>query len=538
MSDDVVLNRQSLDGFLLLRYMKISVALCAFGVVITWPILMPVNATGGGGQTQLNAISFSNIANSNDRYYAHVAVAWVYFGLVFYMVMRESIYYINLRQAYLISPMYANRVSSRTVLFTHVPEDYQRENVLRRVLGAQVKNIWIASHCEELEKLVAERDKVAMKLEAAETKLVKVANKAQLKTAKETSSQQAIVLENGHGSDDESGSAAACWVEPNKRPTHRLKFFFGRRVDTINWCRAELQRIIPKVEAMQEKFRAGEGKSICAAFAEYYTQSDAQAAYQTLIHHQPLHMAPRFIGVNPEEVIWENLNIPWASRLIRNIVVTAVVTALIIFWAIPVAFIGTLSNISALTKGDPTAVPPQEPLLPWLSFINNVPEVILGVIQGLLPSFLLALLMWLLTPFLRWTCKLSGMPSLTAIELRLQSVYFLFQVIQVFLVTTISSGAASSIAGIIHDPTSATDLLAQDLPKASNFYISYFVLQGLAIASGALANLWGLWWYIFFSRLLGSTPRQKFQRFISMNGLESGAEYPVYTLLTVIGNLP
>ena len=81
MSDSIVLNRQSLDGFLLLRYLKISVALCLFGVLITWPILMPINATGGGGQTQLNIISFSNIMNSNNRYYAHAFVAWIYFGM-------------------------------------------------------------------------------------------------------------------------------------------------------------------------------------------------------------------------------------------------------------------------------------------------------------------------------------------------------------------------------------------------------------------------------------------------------------------------
>ena len=96
-------------------------------------------------------------------------------GFVFYMVMRESIYFINLRQAYLLSPLYANRMSSRTVLFTSVPEEYLNEGKLRRMFGKQVKNLWIANDCEEIEELVKERDKVAMKLEGAETKLVKMA---------------------------------------------------------------------------------------------------------------------------------------------------------------------------------------------------------------------------------------------------------------------------------------------------------------------------------------------------------------------------
>lgn len=535
-SDNVVLNRQSLDGFLLLRYLKVSVALCGFGVLITWPILMPVNATGGGGQSQLNSISFGNIANSKNRYYAHVLVAWVFFSLVFYLVMRESIYYINLRQAYLISPLYANRVSSRTVLFTSVPEAYRKEDVIRRVLGKQVKNIWIASDCGELEKLVEERDQVAMKLEAAETRLVRIANSTRMKAARKHSSAEATMPSSGKKA-DESGSLAVRWVQPNQRPTHRLKGLIGRKVDTIDWCRAELERIIPKVEAMQQGFQNGKGKALCSVFAEFYTQTEAQAAYQSLIHHQPLQMASRFIGVNPEEVIWENLKISGASRVVRNIVITGVVTALLLFWAIPVSFVGTLSNISALTKGDPTANPPVKPLLPWLKFINDIPQLLLGVIQGFLPSVLLALLMMLLPPFLRWMAKLSGQPTYASVELYVQNVYFLFQVIQVFLVTTISSGAAASVAAITNNPTSATGLLAQDLPQASNFYVSYFVLQGLAVASAALANVFGVLYNMVFSRLVDTTPRRIYKRYMELDGLGWGTEFPVYTLLTVIGRV-
>ena len=78
--DSYVLNHQSLDGFLLLRYLKISVALCFFGALITWPILFPVNATGGGGQKQLDLISFTNVKNTKNRYYAHTFVAWIYYS--------------------------------------------------------------------------------------------------------------------------------------------------------------------------------------------------------------------------------------------------------------------------------------------------------------------------------------------------------------------------------------------------------------------------------------------------------------------------
>ena len=497
------------------------------------PVLFPVNATGGGGQKQLDLISFSNVTNNKNRYYAHTFVAWIFFSFVFYVVMRESIYYINLRQAYLLSPLYANRMSSRTVLFTSVPQDFLVEAKLRRMFGKQVKNLWIANDCEEIEDLVQQRDKVAMKLEAAETKLVKMSNKARLAEAKKgTHHEEGADLPNDRV-DGESGSVAARWVQPKDRPTHRLKFLIGKKVDTINWCRSELERLIPIIDAKQASYRAGEGKFICAVFVEFYTQAEAQAAYQSLAHHQPLHMSPRFIGINPEEVIWSSLKINWASRVIRNIATSAFVLALIIFWAIPVAFVGVLSNISALTQGTPT----QKPLLPWLSFINNIPKVILGVVQGLLPSVLLAVLMALLPIILRKMAQWAGKPSVASIELRVQNTYFLFQVIQVFLVTTLTSSASAAVASIIHDPSSATSLLSQNLPKASNFYISYFILQGLAISSGAVLQLVGVILYKVLGKFLDSTPRKMYKRFATLSGLGWGTVFPVYTLLTTIGEL-
>jgi len=84
--DTVVLNTQeTLDGFLFLRLLRVAVLSCLVGVLITWPILFPVNITGAGNQTQLNILTWSNVAamdepNSYYRYYAHVICAWLFFG--------------------------------------------------------------------------------------------------------------------------------------------------------------------------------------------------------------------------------------------------------------------------------------------------------------------------------------------------------------------------------------------------------------------------------------------------------------------------
>jgi len=443
------------------------------------------------------------------------------------MVMRESIYFINLRQAYLLSPLYANRMSSRTVLFASVPKDYLDEGKLRRMFGKQVKNLWIANDCQEIEKAVEERDKVAMKLEAAETKLVKTAVQNRAKALKKGTHHEDNVGDTTNGLDGESGSMAARWVQPKKRPTHCLRFLIGKKVDTINWCRSELERLVPKVNAMQDKYRRGEGTFIGSVFVEFYTQTEAQAAYQSIAHHQPLHMSPRFIGINPEEVIWKNLKMGWAKRVVMNIVTMAFVAALIIFWSIPVAFVGILSNIHNLSTSNSP--------IKFLSFINKIPPTILGLVQGLLPSILLAVLMALLPIILRKMAKLAGKPTLSTVELRVQNSYFIFQVIQVFLVTTITSGASASGVQIFKNPSKAPTLLAGSLPQASNFYISYFILQGLRISSGAVLQLVGVILFRVLGKFLDSTPRKMYKRFVTLSGLGWGTVFPVYTLLTVIG---
>jgi calcium permeable stress-gated cation channel len=78
--DTYVLQHHSLDAYLVLRYLKLITVICFVGCLITWPILFPVNATGGGGKQQLDMLSFSNIALPFSRFYAHTFVAWIFIG--------------------------------------------------------------------------------------------------------------------------------------------------------------------------------------------------------------------------------------------------------------------------------------------------------------------------------------------------------------------------------------------------------------------------------------------------------------------------
>jgi len=229
--------------------------------------------------------------------------------------------------------------------------------------------------------------------------------------------------------------------------------------------------------------------------------------------------------MTPGEVIWKNLRIKWWERVIRSLATTAMVTVLVIFWSIPVAFVGAISNVNALAHS-----------YSWLSWLLQIPPVIFGVVSGLLPSILLAVLMALLPIFLRLMAKLSGDPTLSAVELSTQNYYFAFQVVDVFLVATLGSSAASAVGTIAGTGLAGVpQLLATSLPNASDFYLSYFVLQGLAVVSSMLLSISGLIIFLLLSKLLDNTPRKLYKRWVNLSGIGWGTLFPIYTTLFVIG---
>lgn len=356
--DMFVLRHQSLDAYLFLRYLRICTAICFVSLLITWPILLPLNITGGNGKSQLELLSYSNIniETHSARLYGHVAVAWLTFGFVLYMITRECIFYINLRQAYLLSPRSANRISSRTVLFTCVPTDYQDEGRIRAIFGSTVRNVWFAGDTKVVDELVRQRDMTAMQLEKAEVDFLKKANKLQIQTTKRAEKQ---------GAELDLRDVSAPGLLQKLRPTRRTGFLglFGEKVDAISWLRQKLEIDIPVADEAQASWRQGAYKKVPAVFVEFNTHTEAQTAFQLVTHHHGFRMTPKYVGVRPDEVIWQNLGLSWWRMVISQYAVYAFIGALIVFWAIPVGFFGIIAQVSVIQS------------LPGLTWIELIPDV-------------------------------------------------------------------------------------------------------------------------------------------------------------------
>jgi hypothetical protein len=323
--DKYILEHQSIDGYLFVRFFKILVVITGLGCLITWPVIFPVNATGGAGNQQLDILSMSNVAPDRpNRYYAHALMSVLFLGIVMIIIARESFYAVNLRQAYRRSPWGASRLSSKTILFTNVPKTITESSLFEMFPG--VKHAWVGSNCKELTKLVEDRDDTAMKLENAEIQLSRDANTNRIKAEK------------GKKKAFQAGEGVDKHCNPKDRPTHKLKFLIGKKVDTITYGREHLAELIPKVEAEQDKHWKGKGELVGAVFLTFYTQKQAQDAWQLMQKRKTKpnsKLAARQLGVLPQEVVWGNLRIGTAEHLLRWMAATAFISVMIIFFAIP-----------------------------------------------------------------------------------------------------------------------------------------------------------------------------------------------------------
>lgn len=477
------------------------------GTCLTWPVLLPVNYYGNGDGKQLDRLSFSNI-NRNDILWAHVAVAWLFFGTVTLLIVRERLRLIGARQAVQLDKANAARLSTRVVLYLNVPRHDLDTTNIEATFGAQATKSWTADNVDELQRLVDRRKEVALGLETAQVSLAKGANH-------EVLSQHSRRL---HGT-----QVPNIELEYN-RPKHRLLPVLGAKVDTIDWSRNTIRDLNEQIKTLQVQQTGRIAlPDQSAVFVAYATQAAAHRAYQTHHFKPRLPLSQRFLDVRPKEVLWSAIVWSPGSRATRASLALVFIIVFTIFFSIPAGLIGTLSNVSYLSKH-----------VEWLQWLDRLPNVVLALLQGLLPSFLVSWFVSYVPKLFRHVAKLSGEPTIPQAELKVQAWFFLFSVIQVFLVTTVSSGAAAVAYDIIKDPASAPTLLASSLPTASNFYMTYFILQGTASAADNILSYSDVFEYLFLERFCTSTPRDKYELYVDMNGISYGKLYPKFTNLLVI----
>lgn len=331
--------------------------------------------------------------------------------------------------------------------------------------------------------------------------------------------------------------ADASWekyLRKQDRPAHRLPPFgiqwlpglpvFCQKVDTIHWCREHLDRLNREIEVDQsrpEKFPL-----MNSAFVQFHCQVAAHMACQSEIYHLPQYMAPRTVEISPQDVIWSNMALSWWEEWIRMTLAIGIVFVMILLWSVPVAWTAVLGQLDQLVQNTQALLILAE---------NEVIANMFKVISGVLPTIFLALLLALVPLILNFLAELKGVKTGAQRTEFVQTFYFYFLFIQVFLVISIASFFTASLSQLLnnvrklHKANELLDLLATNLPKGSNYFFAYMILQGLSVSSGALFQSSGLMaWYVL-APLFDDTARSKWSRNTKLNKVQWGICFPVYT---------
>lgn len=529
-----ILEKNGLDAYMFVEYLEMMLWVFVPIFLLSWVVLLPTYGAGTtGGGTGFDRFVSSNIGVSpqqQKRLAAPLLIQYVFTFWLLWNIRSRMSKFIKLRQQFLVSPQHAASAQARTVLITGIPNEMLSEKKLRAMysqLPGGVAKIWLNRNLKDLPDLYDQREKWCNKLESAETSLIKTAYKLVKKGKAEDASgslPDADVEINADVADQ--------YVPKKKRPTHKLGKIpcMGEKVDTIHWCREEIARLNKEIESKRSEI-AVDYKNYppqSSAFILFNTQIAAHMAVKSHAHHEPYRMTNRYVEAHPDDVVWANMNMNPYERKMRTAIGWAITIALIIFWTIPVAFVGIISNVEGIAAK-----------VPFLHWLLKIPSVVLGIIQGVLPTVLLAVLNMLLPIFLRLLSRLSGVPTRSGIELDLQGRFAAFQIVQNFLFLTLISSNASQITTYINlvakNPSSFPGLLASAIPKGSLFFLSFIALQGLSGAASLFAQLSGLAVYYVKKFLLASTPRKTWHIDHDTSGVAWGTLFPTMTLITVIG---
>lgn len=248
------------------------------------------------------------------------------------------------------------------------------------------------------------------------------------------------------------------------RPTVKTGFLglLGKRVDAIGYYNEKINEIIPKLEA-EQKITLRQ-KQLGAALVFFTSRVAAASAAQSL-HAQLVDTWTVSDAPESRELIWNNLNIKFFERQIRQYVVYAIVALTIMFYMIPIGFVSALTTLDNLKK-----------ILPFLKPVINI-DAVKTVLEAYLPQIALIVFLALLPKLLLFLSKTEGIPSESHAIRAASGKYFYFTVLNVFIGVTVGGTLFKTFKSIEKDPNSIVDLLANSLPGNATFFLTYVALQ-------------------------------------------------------------
>ncbi|KAL6906102.1 hypothetical protein ACP4OV_003703 [Aristida adscensionis] len=266
---------------------------------------------------------------------------------------------------------------------------------------------------------------------------------------------------------------------PAKKPTMKTGLWglWGQRVDAIEYYKKEIEDLCQQEDEERQKVMTNPNSIMPAAFVSFKTRWGAAVCAQTQQTSNPTIWLTEW-APEPRDVFWANLAIPFVELSIRRLLMAVALFFLTFFFMIPIAFVQTLANIDDIEKRFPFL----EPIIERNSLRS--------VIQGFLPGIVLKIFLILLPTILMTMSKIEGHISLSGLDRRTASKYYLFLFVNVFLGSVITGTAFQQLDNFIHQPANKIpEIVGESIPMKAVFFMSYIMVDGWAGVAAEVLRL-------------------------------------------------
>ncbi|KAI6704083.1 hypothetical protein NL676_013219 [Syzygium grande] len=449
MPEQELIDHAGLDSAVYLRIYLMGLKIFVPVAFLAWTILVPVNWTNSTLElaklknvtsSDIDKLSISNIPQQSNRFWAHIIMAYIFTLWTCYVLLKEYEMVASMRLQFLASER--RRADQFSVLVRNVPPDPDES------VSELVEHFFLVNHPDHYltHQVVYNANKLAQ-LVKKKKKMQNWLDYYQLKYDRQNS----------------------------KRPFTKTGFLAlcGNKVDALDYYNLEIEKLSKERERV-----ATDPKSIMpAAFVSFKTRWGAAVCAQTQQCRNPTLWLTDW-APEPRDVYWQNLAIPYVSLTIRRLIMAVAFFFLTFFFMIPIAFVQSLASIEGIEKVAPFLKPIIE-----IGFIKSF-------IQGFLPGIALKLFLIFLPTILMIMSKFEGFISLSSLERRSATRYYLFNLVNVFLGSLIAGSAFKQLNSFIHQsPSQIPKTIGMAIPQGATFFITYIMVDGWAGIAGEILML-------------------------------------------------
>lgn len=444
LSEDEILSISGLDGLVFTRIFTFSLKVFTIAGVIGISILLPINYFGNQlsddfshlPNKSLDSFSISNVNDGSNRLWVHFSAAYIFTGVVCYLLYYEHNYISAKRIAYFYSSK--PQPHQFTILVRSIPSSSGRnfsetvESFFTEYHPSTYLSHSVVHRTSKIQDLINDADKLYRKLGFMKSN---------------NDSQQNFRRDGFLG-------------------------LTGRKVNLLDRYEKKLEDLEDNVRKEQNLLA---GEEVPAAFVSFKSRFGAAVALHIQQGVNPTEWVTER-APEPQDVHWAFFSASFIKRWIFKLVVLVASFALIVLFLIPVVIVQGLANLDQLEK--------------WFPFLKGILSltVVSQVITGYLPSFILQLFLSFVPPIMLTFSAIQGYISRSQIERSACSKMLWFIIWNIFFANVLS-GSAFYLVNVFLEPKNIPRVLAEAVPGQASFFISYVVTSGWTNLSSELFRL-------------------------------------------------